>query len=102
MRNNKEYQFQVLTNTGNILLKSEGYSTLLGCKNGISSVRRNAGEEKRYDRKNNKSGGFYFNLKAGNGQIVATSNQYAFSEARELDIVLLINHAYDAKTEELI
>lgn len=71
-RGNGEFQF-VLKNDDQVLLSSEGYSSMSGCENGIESVRKNSQEEGRYAHEVAKNGKHYFNLKAGNGQIIGTS-----------------------------
>ena len=68
-----EFQFNLKATNGQVILTSEGYSTKAACENGIEAVMINATDDGRYDRKTSSNGKDYFNLKAGNGQIIGTS-----------------------------
>lgn len=82
-RNNGEYQFNLKADNGQTILTSEGYSAKSGCENGIESVKKNAPDDGRYDRLESKNGKYYFNLKAGNGQIIGTSEMYESTAGRD-------------------
>lgn len=75
-RRNGEYQFNLKSANGEIILTSEGYTTKNNCRKGIASVRLNAGINSRFVRKISRYGKHYFNLKAGNGRIIGTSEMY--------------------------
>ena len=70
---NQEYYFNFTNKAGKVILKSEGYTTKASCDNGIESVLKNANDPKRYERKVSKNGKHFFDLKAGNGQVIGTS-----------------------------
>ena len=61
---------------GLIYMISEGYKTEASRDNGISSVEKNMGSEARYQRERHANGKYYFNLKAGNNQEIATSRWF--------------------------
>ncbi|WP_293914783.1 MULTISPECIES: YegP family protein [unclassified Sphingobacterium] len=82
-RSNGEYQFNLEAVNGQVILTSEGYTTKASCQNGIASVKTNAPLDNRYDRKEAKNGKYYFNLKAGNGEIIGTSQMYANNAGRD-------------------
>ncbi|QQT26775.1 YegP family protein [Sphingobacterium spiritivorum] len=82
-RTNGEYQFNLEATNGQVILTSEGYKTKASCQNGIASVKTNAPLDNRYDRKEAKNGKYYFNLKAGNGEIIGTSQMYANNAGRD-------------------
>ncbi|MCB0698369.1 MAG: YegP family protein [Chitinophagaceae bacterium] len=82
-RKNGEYQFNLKATNGQVILASEGYTTKAACKNGIESVMKNGTEDKRFARNKSKNGKHYFNLKAGNGQIIGTSEMYESESAME-------------------
>lgn len=82
-RNNGDYQFSLLADNGQKILMSEGYTSKAGCINGIESVKVNAGNDSRFDRRTSTNGKLYFNLKALNGQIIGTSEIYESIAARE-------------------
>ena len=73
---------------------------MAACKNGIESVKRNAPEDARYDRKEAKNGAPYFNLKATNGQVIGTSEMYSSVAARENGIESVKKNAPDAEVVE--
>jgi uncharacterized protein YegP (UPF0339 family) len=86
---------------GQVILTSEGYSNKAACVNGIESVMKNATDDARYDRKTSSNGKDYFNLKAGNGQIIGTSEMYESKAAMENGIASVKKNAPDAETEEV-
>ena len=55
---------------GQIVLTSERYTTKAAAENGIASVKKNAADDKRYEL---TESGVRFNLKAGNGQVIGSS-----------------------------
>ncbi len=95
-RKNEEYQFNLKANNGEVILTSEGYSAKAGCKNGIDSVRVNALLDARYDKLLAKNGQYYFNLKAGNGEVIGTSQMYNFVSGRDNGISSVKINAPDA------
>ncbi|WP_293307778.1 YegP family protein [Pedobacter sp. UBA5917] len=85
-RTNNEYQFNLKAANGQVILTSEGYNAKASCNKGIESVKNNASTDSRYDRKVAKNGSYYFNLKAGNGEIIGTSQMYTTEDARNRGI----------------
>ena len=73
IRKNGEFQFNLKADNGQVILSSEGYTTKAARDNGIESVRNNAPDDNRYDRKRSSNDKYYFNLKATNGQVIGTS-----------------------------
>ncbi|WP_020598357.1 YegP family protein [Spirosoma panaciterrae] len=100
IRKNGEYQFNLKAGNGQVILSSEGYSSKAACENGIESVRKNAPDDGRYDRKESSNGKYYFNLKAGNGQIIGSSEMYEAVASRENGIDSVKRNAPDATVEE--
>jgi uncharacterized protein YegP (UPF0339 family) len=98
-RKNGEFQFNLKANNGQTILASEGYTTLAACENGIESVQKNAPDDGRYDRKTSTNGKAYFNLKAGNGQVIGTSEMYESEAGRENGIESVKANAPDATVE---
>ncbi|MCU0407660.1 MAG: YegP family protein [Bacteroidales bacterium] len=78
--------FNLKTDEGSLLLKSEMYTTRSACNNGIESVRKNCSEEKRYERKLTADSRHFFNLKATNGQVIGTSDFYDSEDSMEKGI----------------
>ena len=99
-RANGEFQFNLKAGNGQTILTSEGYTTKAACNNGIESVKTNAADDNRYDRKEAKNGKPYFNLKAGNGQIIGSSEMYESVAARENGIESVKKNAPDATIDD--
>jgi uncharacterized protein YegP (UPF0339 family) len=99
-RKNGEVQFNLKAGNGQTILSSEGYTTMAACKNGIESVRKNSQDDKRFDRLEAKNGKPYFNLKAGNGQIIGNSEMYESVAARENGIESVKKNAPDATIDD--
>ena len=95
-RSNGEFQFNLKASNGQTILASEGYSTRVGCDNGVESVRKNSQEDSRFDRKESSNGKSYFTLKASNGQIIGTSEMYESKAAMENGIESVQKNAADA------
>ena len=82
------------------IVKSENYAQKASAKNGIESVKKNSQEDSRYELKESSNGKFYFNLKASNGQIVATSPMFATQNDRTNAIATLKAEAPNAEIED--
>ena len=95
-----EFRFRLKAGNGEIILASEGYKAKASCENGIASVRKNAPDDKRYERKETKSGGHMFNLKATNGQVIGTSESYTSTSGRDNGIESVKKNAPDAKLDD--
>jgi len=100
-RTNGEYQFNLVAGNGQIILSSEGYTSIVGCQNGIESVRKNSKDSSKFDRKTSVNGKHYFNLKATNGQIIGSSQIYESMASRENGIYSVQANAADALIENL-
>ena len=99
-RKNGEFQFMLKAGNGQTILASEGYSAKSSCENGIESVKKNAADDSNYERKNSSSGKFHFNLKAGNGQVIGSSEMYESAAGMENGIESVKKNAPDATVEE--
>jgi len=81
-----QYRFHLVDTDGNILVTSEGYTSRTGALNGVLSVLDNGGLSTRYQIKPSSNGGAYFNLRAANYQVIATSQIYADVAAAQADV----------------
>jgi len=95
-----EFRFRLKASNGQTILASEGYKDKSGCNNGIESVKKNAPEDKRYERKQSASGKHMFNLKAANNQVIGTSELYESEAARNNGIESVKKNAPEAKVVE--
>jgi len=99
---NGEFYFRLKASNGEIILASEGYKAKSGAENGIKSVRENASKPERFEKKDNKNGHPYFVLKAGNGEIIGTSEMYEGGGAgRDNGIESITKNGPDATFEDL-
>jgi uncharacterized protein len=80
---NEKYFFNLLAGNGQIIMVSEMYESKASAQNGIASIKKNAGDDARYERKVGKDGSPYFVLKAGNHQVIGQSQMYASEKARD-------------------
>lgn len=99
-RKNGEFQFNLKAGNGQTILASEGYTTKAACENGIESVRKNSQDDSKFERLEAKNGKPYFNLKAGNGQIIGSSEMYESVVSRDNGIESVKKNAPDATVEE--
>jgi len=95
-----EYRFRLKAGNGENILASEGYKQKASCENGIASVRKNAEDDGRYERKETSSGKHMFNLKAANGQVIGTSQSYTSASGRDNGIDSVKRNAPDAKIDD--
>ncbi|WP_395828736.1 YegP family protein [Elstera sp.] len=77
------FRFSLKAGNHEIILASENYESKSSAENGIASVQKNAPDDTKYERLTAKNGEFYFNLKAGNGQIIGTSETYKSTQGRD-------------------
>ncbi len=87
-----KFRFNLRAGNGQVVLTSETYNTKKAAENGIASVGKNCGNDKCYDRKIAKNGKPYFNLKAGNGQVIGKSQMYSSNAAMEKGIASVKNN----------
>jgi uncharacterized protein YegP (UPF0339 family) len=100
-RGNGEFQFNLKAGNGQVILTSEGYSAKPSCQGGIESVRKNSGDDARYERKTASNGKFYFTLSAANHQVVGTSQMYADASGPDAGIASVKSHAPNATVVDL-
>lgn len=100
VRKNGEFQFTLQASNGQTILTSEGYTSKAACYNGIESVRKNAPDDSRYERKTTSNGKTHFNLTSTNGQIIGTSQMYESPAGMETGIASVKTNAPGAGVEE--
>lgn len=94
---NSKFHFNLKAGNGQIILSSEMYETKSACENGIASVKKNAGDETKYERRTSTAGDPYFILKAGNHQEIGRSETYQGGDtACENGIKSVMTNAPDA------
>ena len=101
-RKNGEFQFNLKAGNGQVILTSEGYSSLKGCENGIESVRRHAQDAAHFDKKTAKDGSPYFALVAKNGEPIGISEMYRSTSSRDNGIRSVMANAPGAQVQNLV
>lgn len=97
---NGQFHWSLHAENNQKILSSEMYTTKQAALNGINSVKTNASIDARYDRRVAKNGQPYFVLKAANGEIIGTSEQYSNNEGMEEGIRSVKSNAPTAPTQE--
>lgn len=91
-----KFHFNLKAGNGQIILSSEMYESKSACENGIESVKKNAADEKRFEKRESKNGDPYFIIKAGNGQEIGRSEMYSSDAACQNGIDSVAKNAPDA------
>jgi uncharacterized protein YegP (UPF0339 family) len=93
MAKDGKFYFHLRAGNGQIILASQRYDAKSSAENGIESVKKNAPDDSRYERKVEKNGKFMFDLKAANHQVIGTSQGYTTTEARDHGIASVKENA---------
>jgi len=96
-----EFYFRLKAANGEPILSSEGYVSKSGCKNGIESVKKNSKDESKFDRKESSHGKPFFNLVAGNNEIIGSSEMYESTASRDNGIRSVIKNVSKAEVVDL-
>ena len=94
-----KYMFNLKAANGQIILTSELYESKKAAENGIASVKKNASNDSRFERKESKKGQPYFVLNAANGQTIGKSEMYSSSSSMENGIAS-VNKNADSRVED--
>lgn len=77
-----QYSFVLKATNAQVILRSEQYESKASAQNGISSVQKNSPVDEHYELKAASDGRPYFNLRAGNAQVIGTSQMYSSEASR--------------------
>ncbi len=94
---NEQFMFNLKAANGEVILTSETYSQKRSAEQGIASVKANASDDSRFERKTAKDGSPYFVLKAANGEIIGKSEMYSSVAAMEKGIASVVKNTADAE-----
>lgn len=97
---NGKIHFCLKASNGQVLLTSEKYESREGAVKGIESVKRNASQDGRFERKKGKDGSSYFVLKASNGEPLGRSEMYKRTSSMEGGIASAAKNAAGAPVVE--
>jgi uncharacterized protein len=91
----EQFMFNLEAANREVILTSETYSQKRSAEQGIASVKANASDDTRFERKT-KDGSPYFVLKAANGEIIGKSEMYSSVAAMENGIASVVKNAAEA------
>ena len=94
------YRFNLKSGNQETILSSESYQTKEEARYGAESVKSNAADDNRYERKTSTDGQSYFVLKAANQEIIGTSETYSSQSAMENGIQAVKTNASNAEIVE--
>lgn len=95
-----KFMFNLKAGNGQVILTSQLYESKPAALNGIESVRKNSPQDERFERKTSKSGEPYFNLKAGNSQVIGRSEIYSGNAAMENGIASVKKNGPDSTIDD--
>lgn len=98
---NQKFYFNLKAKNGQIIMSSQGYADKSGAKNGVESCKKNSTDDSKFERKTATNGKFHFSLKAGNGQIVGTSQMYSSEAGMENGIESVKKNAGSAEVKDM-
>jgi uncharacterized protein YegP (UPF0339 family) len=94
------FVFNLKSENGEKILTSQSYEAKASAHNGIESVRSNARDDARFDRRTSEDDKAYFVLKADNGEIIGTSQQYSSASAMENGVESVKENAQTAAVDD--
>ncbi len=86
---------------GKVILTSETYDTKKAAVKGVEAVKKNAANEKRFEKRETKKGERYFILKATNGEPIGRSEACTSAKSVNNGIASVIKSAPDARVDDL-
>jgi uncharacterized protein len=96
-----QFMFNLKAANHQVILTSETYSGKSAAQAGIDSVKKNAPDDGRYQRKTAKNNSPYFVLTATNGQTIGKSEMYSSASAMENGIASVKTNAPTAPVKDL-
>jgi uncharacterized protein YegP (UPF0339 family) len=96
-----QFYFRLKAGNGQTILASEMYKAKASALNGIESVKKNAPLDERYEKLVSKSEKPYFVLKAGNHEVIGTSELYESDASRDNGIESVKSNAPEAEVVEV-
>ncbi|MFT3827970.1 MAG: YegP family protein [Chitinophagaceae bacterium] len=100
-QSNGQFMFNLKAGNGEIILTSESYTAKASCEKGIESVKTNASDDSKYERKTSTNNKPFFVLKAGNGEPIGKSELYESTASMEKGIESVKKNAPEAAVEEV-
>ena len=94
------FHFNLKAGNGQVIMSSEMYETKPAALNGIESIKKNAAEESRFEKRVNSKNEPFFILKARNGQEIGRSEYYSSESAMNNGIESVRKNAPDATVDD--
>jgi uncharacterized protein YegP (UPF0339 family) len=95
-----QFHWDLKAGNSQTILSSQMYAAKAGAETGIQSCRTHSADELRYERLTSKASEPYFVLKAGNGEIIGTSQMYSSDAARDQGIASCRENGPSATTQD--
>ena len=83
LKSAEKFRFTLHAANHEIILSSQSYESLAAAEAGIASVQKNGPLAGNFEKKSSSANQPYFVLKAGNGQIIGTSEMYSSEAGRD-------------------
>lgn len=96
-----EFRFRLKAGNGENIGASEGYKAKASANRGVESVRKNAPLTERYTVFEGKNSKWYFNLKAGNHEIILSSQGYTTNQGAKAGVEAVKRTAPEAGVFDL-
>lgn len=96
-----KFSFNLKSGNGQVVFTSQTYDSKRSATAGITSVKKNADKDARYERKSSTKGQPYFVMKATNGQVIGKSQMYSNAVSMEKGIKSVGLNAPGADTVDL-
>lgn len=71
------FYFHLMAGNGENVLRSQSYTRLSSAQNGVRSVLENGNDKRNFDVQQALNGDWYFDLVAGNGEVIGSSQLYS-------------------------
>lgn len=98
---NGQYGFVLKAGNGEVILQSEQYKSKSSVHKGIASVQKNSADATRFVKKVARNKKPYFVLRAGNNQVIGTSEQYETEKACDNGIASVKKNGSTDKIKDL-
>lgn len=95
-----KFHFALKASNGQVILTSEHYESKAAAEKGIASVQTNSPIADRYEKKVSSDGRPFFNLKAGNHEVIGTSQLYSSVASRDEGIASVQSHGSTTVIQE--
>lgn len=97
---NGKFMFNLKAGNNEVILTSQMYESKASAETGIASVKENASQDERFERKTGSDGKPYFVLHAANKEVIGKSEMYTSHAAMEKGIASVKKNAANAAIDD--